>query len=133
MKFLYPEDALYLYKFTIFIVISGLLPLATTWNLQLKYKNRYSGLLVLHLLPLLNPWLIIEMQPAKVFSISIYLVDVHLNWLGWFSFLILKGGLPVILITCMNFLSFFLDITSMLMSTVSFLTQPDFVILSFDV
>ena len=30
-------------------------------NFWLSYKNRYAGLLVLHLLPLLNPWFIVEM------------------------------------------------------------------------
>ena len=29
-----------------------------------KLKNGYLGLFFLHLLPLLNPWLIVEMQPA---------------------------------------------------------------------
>ena len=29
-----------------------------------SYRNEYVGLLVLHLLPLLNPWLIIEMYPV---------------------------------------------------------------------
>ena len=29
-----------------------------------KLKNGYAGLLVLHLLPLLNPWFIFEMWPA---------------------------------------------------------------------
>ena len=40
------------------------------------------------------------------------MVDVHLNWLNWFNFLILKVGLPVILIDCIIFLSPFLDITT---------------------
>ena len=34
--------------------------LVATWNCWISYKNRYAGLLVLHLLPLLNPWLIVE-------------------------------------------------------------------------
>ena len=51
--------------------------------------------------------------------------DVHLNWLNWFLFLILKGDLLVILIDCMIFLSPFLDVTRMSMSTVSFLVQLD--------
>ena len=34
------------------------------WNCQASYKNEYAGPLVLLLLPLLNPWLIIEMWPA---------------------------------------------------------------------
>ena len=32
-----------------------------------------------------------------------YLLDVHLNWLNWFHFLILEGGLLVILMDCMIF------------------------------
>ena len=47
------------------------------------------------------------------FSVGITLVDVHLNWLNWFHFLILEVGLLVILINCMTFLSPFLDVTRM--------------------
>ena len=61
MKFLSPEVALYLYKSTIrpcmeycCYVWAG----APTW---ISYKNGYTRLLVLHLLPLLNPYLIFEM------------------------------------------------------------------------
>ena len=86
----------------------------------------YAGLLVLHLLLLLNPWLIVKMWPAQVFSIGITLVDVLQNWLDWFHFLFLEGGLLVILIECMIFLSPFLYVTRMYMSTVSFLTQLDY-------
>ena len=53
------------------------------------------------------------------------MVDVHLNWLNWFHFLVLEGNLLIILIDCMIFLSPFLDVTRMSMSTVSFLTQLD--------
>ena len=53
------------------------------------------------------------------------MVDVHLNWLKWFHFLILEGGLLVILIDCMIFPSAFLDVTKISMSTVSFLVQLD--------
>ena len=60
---------------------------------------------------------------SLVFSIGITLADVHLNWLNWFHFLILEGGLLVILIDCMIFVSPFLDLTRMSMSTVSFPTQ----------
>ena len=48
-----------------------------------------------------------------VFSIGITFVDIHLNWLNWFHFLIFKRGLPVILIDCMTLLSPFLDVTTM--------------------
>ena len=56
---------------------------------------------------------------SLVFSIGIILVDVLQNWLNWFRFLFLEGGLPVILKDCMIFLSF-LDVTRMSISTVSF-------------
>ena len=58
-----------------------------------------------------------------VFSLGITLVDVLQNWLNWFHFLFLEEGLLVILIDCMIFLSSFLDVTRMSMSTVSFLAQ----------
>ena len=56
---------------------------------------------------------------------GITLVDVLQNWLNWFHFPFLEGGLLVILIDCMIFLSPFLDVTRMSMSTVSFLAQLD--------
>ena len=54
-----------------------------------------------------------------------YLVDVNLNLLSWFHCLFAEGGLFVILIDGMIFLSPFLDITRMSMSTFSFLAQLD--------
>ena len=64
IKFLTPEVALYLYKSTIqpcmeycCLVWAGV----ATWNCWISYRNIYVGLLVLHLLPLLNPWLTVEM------------------------------------------------------------------------
>ena len=54
----------------------------------------------------------------------ITLVNVHLNWLNWFHFLILKEGL-LVLIDCMIFVSPFLNVTRISMSTVSFITQLD--------
>ena len=46
------------------VVMSGLVLLVATWNCWTSYKSGYVGLLVLHLLILLNPWLIVEMWPA---------------------------------------------------------------------
>ena len=43
------------------LAMSGLVLLVATWNCWITYKNGYAGLSALHLLPLLNPWLIIEM------------------------------------------------------------------------
>ena len=129
MKFLSPEVALYLYKATIrpcmeycCHVWSG----APSSYLELLGKLQKSicrTLLVLHLLPLLNSWLIVKMYSTYIFSIRITLVDIHLNRLNRFHFLILKGGLLVILIDCINSLPPFLDVTRMSMSTVSFLVK----------
>ena len=52
-------------------------------------------------------------------------VDVLQNWLYWFNYLFLEGGLYVILTDYMIFLPPFLDATRMSMSTVSLLTQLD--------
>ena len=51
-------------------------------------------------------------------------VDVAMNWLSWFHFLILGEGPLVILICRMIFLSPFLNV-KMSMSKVSFLVLPD--------
>ena len=80
-------------------------------------------------------WLATCAQKPKVPSLSLAATYVqkwticsnhpaNVNWPSWFHFLILKRGLLVILIDCMIFLSPFLDVTRMSMSTVSFLTQP---------
>ena len=42
-------------------VMSRLVPLVSTWNCWISCKNGYARLLVLQLLPLLNPYLIAEM------------------------------------------------------------------------
>ena len=53
---------------------------------------------------------LVEMWPAQVFSIGITLVDVLQNWLNWFHFLFLVGGLLLVLTDCMIFLSPFLNV-----------------------
>ena len=58
-----------------------------------------------------------------IFSTSIILVDIPLNWLNWFHFYFLVGGPLVILIGCMVFRSAFQDVMRMSVSTVSFLLQ----------
>ena len=69
MKFYSPEIALYLCESSYAhvwntVVTSRLVHLAATWNCKTISKNEYAGLLVLHYLLLLNPWLIVEMWPA---------------------------------------------------------------------
>ena len=73
MKFLSPEVALHLYKYTIWPcmeycchVWAGVLSLYL--ELLDKLKNKYAGLLVLHLLLLLNPWLIVERGQLQSFQ-----------------------------------------------------------------
>ena len=66
LKFLSLKVALYLYKSTICFCMEYC---CHTWagapscclELLDKLKNEYVGLLVLHLLFLLNPWLIVDM------------------------------------------------------------------------
>ena len=53
------------------------------------------------------------------------MVNVYINWLKWFYFLSLEGGLLVILIECMIFLPSFVDVIRMSVSTVSFLAKLD--------
>ena len=43
------------------VVMFGLVLFVASWNCYTSYKNGYVGLLVLHLLPLLNPWLIAKL------------------------------------------------------------------------
>ena len=69
-------------------VMPGLVLLVAISSCQISYKDGFVGLLVFHLLPLLNSWLIIKMQPAKIFSTLIILVHVCLNCQNWFYFLI---------------------------------------------
>ena len=60
------------------------------------------------------------------FSIVISLIDVHLNRINWFYLLILAAPPLVVLIGCMIFLTPFLDVIRMSMSTVSFSRTPRF-------
>ena len=63
MKFLSPEISInlpYGHAWNT-VVMSGLVLLVATWNCWISCKNRYTGLLVLQLLPFLKPWLIDEM------------------------------------------------------------------------
>ena len=92
VKSLSPEVTLYLYKATIqpcmeYCSVLGGDPGCYLESLD-KLQKRIFGLLLFHLLPLLNPWFIIEMLPAEVFSIGINVVDAHLNWLNCLHFLI---------------------------------------------
>ena len=75
----------------------------------------------------INIWVYFLFSQENVFSIDILLLDFHLNWLNWLNFLIIKeqGGIPVILIDCMIFLSPFLDVCIMQFVSLQSLT-PEF-------
>ena len=62
------------------VVLSGLVLLDIILNCQVNCKDGYVELLVHYVLLLLNSWLIVNMQPAQVFSIVITLVYVDLNY-----------------------------------------------------
>ena len=74
----------------------------------------------LSLAPSLEPlahW--VNVASLKLFY-RYYFGKCSLNWLNWFYFLSLEGGLLVILIDCMIFLPPFLNATRMSMSTVQY-------------
>ena len=106
VKFLTAEVALNVYKSTI-------------WPCMEYCYHLWAGApsYCLKFLDKLQKWILPHHR--KIFSVGITLVDVHLNWLKRPHFLILEGGLLVFLIDCMIFLSPFLDVTRMSMSTVS--------------
>ena len=124
MKFLSPEVALQLYKSTIRLcmeyccyVWAGA-PSCCLELLDKLEKLRCRSVcpsLAVSLEPLAHHWNLANL----LVSIGITVVDVHLNGLIWFHFLILKRSLLVILIDCMIFLWPFWDFTRMSMSTVS--------------
>ena len=102
-------------------VLLGIVREATKTNMQSCWS--FTGpSLAASLEPLAHHW---SVASLSLFSIGITLVDFLQNWLNWFYFGFLEGGLLIILIDCMIFLSLFLYVTSMSMSTVSFLTQVD--------
>ena len=131
MKFLSPEVALYLYKSTIQSCMGYCCHVwagAPSCYLELPDK------LQKRICRIVGPSLAASLEPLSyrqnIASLSLFyrcisLVDVHLKWLNWFRFLILEGGLLFILIDCMIFLSPFLDVTRMSMSTVYFHAQLD--------
>ena len=122
MKFLSPEVVLYLYKSTIRPCMEYCCHVwagAPSCYLELLDK------LQKRICRTVGPSLAASLEPLahrrNVASLSLfyrYLVDVHLNWLNWFHFLILKVGLLVILVDCTVFLSPFLNVARMSMSIV---------------
>ena len=108
MKFLSPEVALYLYKFTIGPCMEHCCHAfagAPSCYLELlnKLQKRICRTVGTSLAASLDPLA----HRRNVASLSLFysyiLVDVHQNWLNWFDFLFLEVGLLVILIDFMIF------------------------------
>ena len=130
MKFHSCEVALYLYKSTIqpsMNYCSHVWAGAPSCYLELLDKLQKQ------IFRTVGPSLAASLEPLvhhqNVASLSIfygyYFGRYSSNFFNWFHFLILEGGLLVILIDSMIFLSLFLDVTRMSMSKVSFLAQLD--------
>ena len=109
MKFLSPEVALYLYKSTIQTCMEycchvwGCAPgcyLELLDKLQKPICKTVGHSFSATVEPLAHCQ---NLASFEVFFISITLIDVNLNWLNWFHFLILGGDLLVILIDCIFF------------------------------
>ena len=108
MKFLSPEVALYIHKSTIRPCIEYCCHVwagAPSCYLDLVDK------LQKRICRIAGPSLAASLEPLAhrriVASLSLFYryssVDVLQNWLKWFHFVFLEGGLPVILIDCMIF------------------------------
>ena len=130
MKFLSPEVALYLYKSTICPCMEYCCHVwagAPSCYLELLDK------LQKRICRTVGPSLAASLEPLthrrNVASLSLfyrcYFGRCSSELAHWFHFLFLEGGLLVILIDCTIFLSPFLDVTRMSLSTVSFLAQLD--------
>ena len=128
MNFLSPEVAVYLYKSTIRPCKDYCCHVwAGAPSCYLELLDKLQKRICRAVDPSFAASLESLAHRRNVASLSLFyrysLVDVHLNWLNWFHFLILDGGLLVILTDCTIFLSPFLDVTRTSMSTVSFLAQ----------
>ena len=110
MKFLSPEVALYLYRSTIWPCMEYCCHVwAGAPSCYLKLLDKLQKRICKTVGPSLAASLEHLTHRRNVaFSIGITLADVHLNWLNWFHFFVLEGGLLIILIDCMIFLSQFL-------------------------
>ena len=122
MKFLSLEVAWYLYKSTICPCMEYCCHVwagapSCYFELLDKLQNQICGTV--------GPSLAASLEPLASLSLFYRYYFILENWLNQFPFLFPKRGLLVILTDCMIFLSRFLAVTRMSMSTVSFLIQLD--------
>ena len=128
-KFLSPEVALHLYESTIHPCMEYC---CHVWAGAPGCCSELLGKLQKRICRTVGPSLAASLESLvhcrNVPSLSFFhrwLVDIPLNWLNWFLFLILNAGLLVILVCCMILLSPFLEVRRMPLSKVSFLAQLD--------
>ena len=103
MKFLSPEVAMYLYKSTIRPCMEYC---CLVWAAAPSCCLEILDKLQKRICRTVGPSLAASLKPLahrQDFSIGITLIDVHLNWLNWFHFLFLEGGLLFILVDFMIF------------------------------
>ena len=100
------------------------------WPVSIKYQDLHSFKeeLILLCQSILKMRRITHLHGPAHLTIPLslfyrYYFGRYLNWVNWFHFLNIEGGLLVVLIDCMNFMSPFLDVMSISMSTVLFRTQ----------
>ena len=101
MKFLSPEVAMYLYKSTIRPCMEYC---CLVWAAAPSCCLEILDKLQKRICRTVGPSLAASLKPLahrQDFSIGITLIDVHLNWLNWFHFLFLEGGLLFILVDFM--------------------------------
>ena len=122
MKFLSPEVVLYLYKSTICPCMEYC---CHAWagapNCYLELLDKLQN----QICRTVSPSLVASLKPLASLSLFYRYYSILENWLSRFPSLFPERGLLVILTDCMIFLSRFLDVTRMSMSTVSLLLQLD--------
>ena len=122
MNFLSLKVALYLCKYTNWPCMEYC---CHVWACAPSRYLELLGKLQKWICGFVGPCLATSLEPLahlqNVASLSITLLDIHLNWLICSHFLILKKGLLIILIDSIILLSSFLGVTRMSMSIVSLL------------
>ena len=100
------------------------------WLVSIKYQNPHSfkeGLILLcQSILKMRRITYLHGSAHLIIPLSLfyrYYFGRYLNWVNWFLFLNIEGGLLVVLIDCMNFMAPFLDVMSISMTTVLFRKQ----------
>ena len=128
VKLLSPDAALYLYKSTIHPCMEYCCHVwvgAASCYLELldKLQKRICGTVGPSLAACLEPLAHCQNVTSLSLFYRYYFGRCSSDWLNLFHFLFLEGGLPAIVIDCMIFLSPFLDVARMSISSVSFFAQ----------